>query len=38
VAWAREQSVELLANGVPGIHFYIMSTAKNVVRVIDGLR
>ena len=38
VAWAREQSADLLAGGVPGIHFYIMSTATNVVRVIDGLR
>lgn len=38
VAWAREQSAELLAAGAPGIHFYIMSTAANVVRVVEGLR
>jgi methylenetetrahydrofolate reductase (NADPH) len=37
VAWATEQSTELLAGGAPGIHFYIMSTAAHVVRVIDGL-
>ena len=38
VAWAREQAEELLEAGVPGIHFYIMSTAKHVVRVAAPLR
>ncbi|MDQ3782526.1 MAG: methylenetetrahydrofolate reductase [Actinomycetota bacterium] len=38
VAWAREQSIELLEAGVPGLHFYIMSTANHVVRVIEPLR
>jgi methylenetetrahydrofolate reductase (NADPH) len=37
VAWAREQTRELLDAGVPGIHFYIMSTARHVVRVMDSL-
>ncbi|MEE8601204.1 methylenetetrahydrofolate reductase [Euzebya tangerina] len=38
VAWAREQAEELLEAGVPGIHFYIMSTARHVVRVAEPLR
>jgi methylenetetrahydrofolate reductase (NADPH) len=37
VAWARDQARELLEANVPGLHFYIMSTASHVVRVIDGL-
>jgi methylenetetrahydrofolate reductase (NADPH) len=37
VAWAREQATELLEANVPGLHFYIMSTAGHVVRVVDGL-
>jgi methylenetetrahydrofolate reductase (NADPH) len=37
VAWAREQARELLEANVPGLHFYIMSTAGHVVRVVDGL-
>ena len=35
VEWARRQSAELLAHGVPGIHYYLMQTAKHVQRVIE---
>ena len=38
VEWARRQAEELLDAGVPGIHFYIMSTAKHVVKVAEPLR
>ncbi len=38
VAWARQQAAELVEAGVPGIHFYIMSTARHVVRVAEPLR
>ena len=30
--------VELVEAGAPGIHFYVMSTAKHVVRVAEPLR
>ena len=35
VEWARRQSEELLASGVPGIHYYLMQTAVHVKRVIE---
>ena len=38
VAWARQQAEELLEAGAPGIHFYVMSTAAHVLRVVDPLR
>lgn len=38
VEWARRQAEELVEAGVPGIHFYVMSTAKHVVRVAEPLR
>ena len=38
VEWARKQAEELLDAGVPGIHFYIMSTARHVVKVAEPLR
>ena len=38
VEWARKQAEELIDAGVPGIHFYIMSTAKHVVKVAEPLR
>ncbi|GAB5533825.1 MAG: methylenetetrahydrofolate reductase [NAD(P)H] [Rubricoccaceae bacterium] len=38
VEWARQQATELTDAGVPGIHFYIMSTAKHVVRVAEPLQ
>lgn len=38
VEWARQQAEELLSLGVPGIHFYIMASAKHVTRVVEPLR
>ena len=38
IEWARRQAEGLLDAGVPGIHFYIMSTARHVVRVAEPLR
>ncbi|WP_420456496.1 methylenetetrahydrofolate reductase [Rubrivirga sp.] len=38
VEWARRQAEELIEAGVPGIHFYIMSTARHVVKVAEPLR
>ena len=38
VEWARQQAEELLGLGVPGIHFYIMSSARHVTRVVEPLR
>ncbi|MFN3595796.1 MAG: methylenetetrahydrofolate reductase [Rubricoccaceae bacterium] len=38
IAWARQQAEELMEAGVPGIHFYIMSTAEHVLRVVEPLR
>jgi methylenetetrahydrofolate reductase (NADPH) len=38
VSWARDQAVELLERGVPGVHFYVMSTAAHVVRVVKELQ
>lgn len=38
IAWARGQAEALMEAGVPGIHFYIMSTAKHVVKVVEPLR
>ena len=38
VEWARRQAEELIEAGVPGIHFYIMSTAEHVVRVAEPLK
>ena len=35
VEWARQQSDELLAAGVPGIHYYLMQTAAHVKRVVS---
>jgi len=37
VAWAIEQSQALLEAGVPSLHFYVMSHAKAVDRVLNGL-
>ncbi len=37
VAWAVEQSLALLDAGVPSLHFYVMSNANAVTRVVDGL-
>ena len=38
VEWALAQSEELLSAGVPGIHYYIMSSAKHITRVVEPLR
>jgi methylenetetrahydrofolate reductase (NADPH) len=38
VEWAIRQSEELLAADVPCLHFYIMSSARTVKRVVDPLR
>lgn len=38
VEWATRQAAELLSEGVPYLHFYIMSTAKHVSRVVRALR
>ena len=38
VEWALQQAEGLLNLGVPGLHFYIMSTAKHVTRVVEALR
>ena len=35
VEWTRRQAGELLASGVPGIHYYLMQTATHVKRVIE---
>jgi methylenetetrahydrofolate reductase (NADPH) len=36
--WARQQSEELLSANVPGLHFYIMTTADHVCGVVEPLR
>ncbi|HLT48480.1 MAG TPA: methylenetetrahydrofolate reductase [NAD(P)H] [Rubricoccaceae bacterium] len=37
-AWALSQAQELMEADVPGLHFYIMSTAAHVRRVVEPLR
>lgn len=37
-AWGRQQAQELMEADVPGLHFYIMSTAEHVRRVVEPLR
>ncbi len=38
VEWAIRQSEELMSRGVPCVHFYIMSSAGTVRRVVEPLR
>ena len=38
IEWAIAQSEELMSANVPCIHFYIMSNAKEVTRVVEPLR
>lgn len=38
IEWARIQCEELMSEGVPCIHFYIMSNAEHVTRVVEPLR
>ena len=35
VKWAQKQSLELLENGAPGIHYYIMGNPQPALDVID---
>jgi len=37
VEWCRQQCVELLEKGAPGLHFYIMTNPTPAVKVIDEL-
>jgi len=37
IEWSRQQCIELLEYGVPGLHFYIMSNPTPAVKVIEGL-
>jgi len=37
VRWAKRQCEELLNNGAPCIHFYVMNDAESVINVIKGL-
>jgi methylenetetrahydrofolate reductase (NADPH) len=36
--WAAKQVEELLNKGVPGIHFYIMQSAKPIHRMFESLK
>jgi len=38
VEWATRQAEELMSAGAPAVHFYIMESAVDVVRVVDALR
>jgi len=38
VEWAIRQSEELMSRGAPSVHFYIMQTARHVIRVVEALR
>ncbi len=38
IEWAIEQTKELKANNVPGIHFYVMQNAKAVREVISAIK
>lgn len=38
VEWAQKQSLELMENGAPGIHYYIMGSPQPALDVIDFLR
>ena len=38
VRWARQQTEELLSANVPCVHFYIMSSARTVKKVVEPLR
>lgn len=38
VAWTTRQAEELMSAGVPSVHFYVMQTADQVLRVVDSLR
>lgn len=38
IEWARSQAEELMSSGAPGIHFYIMSSARQARKVVEALR
>jgi len=38
IEWAQRQSLELMENGAPGIHYYIMGNPQPALDVIDFLR
>ena len=38
VEWAQRQSLELMENGAPGIHYYIMGSPQPALDVIDFLK
>ena len=38
VEWARKQSEELLAHGVPALHFYVMQNANAVKKLMAKLK
>ncbi len=37
VEWAQAQAEELLAHGVPAVHFYVMQSAKAVTKLMERL-
>ncbi len=38
IEWAKQQSLELLENGVPGLHYYIMGDPQPALDVIEFLK
>jgi methylenetetrahydrofolate reductase (NADPH) len=38
IEWAKQQSLELMDAGVPGIHYYIMGSPDPALEVIDFLK
>lgn len=38
IEWAQQQSLELLENGVPGLHYYIMGDPQPALDVIEFLK
>ncbi|EMI52972.1 methylenetetrahydrofolate reductase [NAD(P)H] [Rhodopirellula sallentina] len=38
VEHAREQTIDLLENGVPGIHYYVLNKSDAAIELLDGLQ
>jgi len=38
VRWCRAQVMDLLCQGVQGLHFYVLNRATHVEKILDGLR
>jgi methylenetetrahydrofolate reductase (NADPH) len=38
IEWAKQQSLELMEAGVPGLHYYIMGSPEPALEVIDYLK